>query len=193
MATYKATFKAYNATTGVYETFYFDTLAELVALADSRTVQVAIDSLETDVGNLTNALAAVPDMKVVADIPARNSLTGLLVNQLVFVTDATGDATVISGWAIYKWDGAAFLKIAEGESLDVQLEWGAILNGPSSTPSQIDTAVTQAAHSNRTSLDKIGEPAGVPSFDGKKFVLGDLYTVAASEPSVKTPFWFRTV
>lgn len=54
-----------------------------------------------------------------ADIAARNALTGLSVGDRVFVVDASADATVTSGWAIYAWRGASFTKIAEEESLDV--------------------------------------------------------------------------
>ena len=55
----------------------------------------------------------------VANIAARNALTGLTVGDRVFVIDATGDATVTAGWAIYVWRGAAFTKVAEQEGLDV--------------------------------------------------------------------------
>ncbi len=37
----------------------------------------------------------------------------------MFVVDATGDATVSTGWAIYVWRGAAYTKVAEQEGLDV--------------------------------------------------------------------------
>lgn len=55
----------------------------------------------------------------VANIAARNALTGLSTGDRVFVIDATADATVSSGWAIYVWRGAAFTKVAEQEGLDV--------------------------------------------------------------------------
>jgi hypothetical protein len=55
----------------------------------------------------------------VADIAERNALTGLNIGDRVFVNDATGDATVTSGWAIYVWRGSAFSKTAEEEGLDV--------------------------------------------------------------------------
>jgi hypothetical protein len=57
----------------------------------------------------------------VANIAARNALTGLSTGDRVFVLDATGDATVSSGWAIYIWRGAAFTKVAEQEGLDVSV------------------------------------------------------------------------
>jgi hypothetical protein len=55
----------------------------------------------------------------VADIAARNALTGVSVGDRVFVINATGDATVSTGWAIYVWRGAAYTKVAEEEGLDV--------------------------------------------------------------------------
>lgn len=55
----------------------------------------------------------------VANIAARNALTGLSVGDRVFVADATGDATVSSGWAIYIWRGSAFTKVGEAESMDI--------------------------------------------------------------------------
>jgi hypothetical protein len=55
----------------------------------------------------------------VADITARNALTGLSTGDRVFVLDASADATVNAGWAIYVWRGSAFTKVAEAEGLDV--------------------------------------------------------------------------
>lgn len=56
----------------------------------------------------------------VATIAARNALTGLSVGDRVFVNDATGDATVTTGWAIYVYRGVStWTKVAESEGLDV--------------------------------------------------------------------------
>jgi hypothetical protein len=55
----------------------------------------------------------------VADIAARNALTGTTTGDRVFVADASADATVTSGWAIYVWRGAGWTKVAEAEGLDV--------------------------------------------------------------------------
>jgi hypothetical protein len=55
----------------------------------------------------------------VADIAARNALTGMTIGDRVFVVDASTDATVDAGWAIYTWRGAAWTKVAEEEGLDV--------------------------------------------------------------------------
>lgn len=56
----------------------------------------------------------------VATIAARNALTGLSVGDRVLVNDATGDATVSSGWAIYVYRApSTWTKMAEAEGLDV--------------------------------------------------------------------------
>lgn len=55
----------------------------------------------------------------VADIAARNALTNLTIGDRVFVVDASADATVDSGWAIYVWRGSGFTKVAEEEGLEV--------------------------------------------------------------------------
>ena len=55
----------------------------------------------------------------VPTIAARNALTGLSVGDRVFVADATADATVGLGWAIYVWRGSAWTKVAEQEGLDM--------------------------------------------------------------------------
>src|SRR3954464_8029685 len=56
----------------------------------------------------------------VANITARNALTNLSIGDRVFVVDATGDATVTAGWAIYVYRSAGvWTKMAEQEGLDV--------------------------------------------------------------------------
>lgn len=55
----------------------------------------------------------------VADIAARNALTGVTTGDIVYVVDASADATVDAGWAVYMWQGAAWSKISEQESIDV--------------------------------------------------------------------------
>lgn len=59
----------------------------------------------------------------VADIAARNALnSSLSAGDRVMVDDATGDATVNTGWALYQWLGSnTWRKIAEQEGLDVSV------------------------------------------------------------------------
>jgi len=103
--------------------------------------------------------------------------------QLVWVNDASADATVTSGWAIYRkkvdttpasldytivndvpettegaGDGrtAGWTKVSESESLDVVVDWANIQNKPSSTVAQIDQAVADDhTHANKSTLDLI--------------------------------------
>lgn len=62
-----------------------------------------------------------------------------------YVTDASGDPTVHSGFAVYRYSNGIFTKIYEGEMMDPDLgmvfEWSKIVNGPTAAPADIDAAV----------------------------------------------------
>ena len=91
--------------------------------------------------------AAVPN---VADIAARNALTGMTDGAQVRVLDASADPGVDSGWAIYSYveSSQSWTKIAEQESLDIIEDWSNIQNKPISTVVQIDTAVNKTHDQN---------------------------------------------
>ena len=93
----------------------------------------------------------------VADITARNALTGLSVGDRVFVVDASLDATVTSGWAIYVWRGAAYTKVAEEEGLDV-VAGGANL---SYTPSATQGVVVSSSGTDATIIAANSTNAGL--------------------------------
>ncbi|MDX2008211.1 MAG: hypothetical protein SFU83_23455 [Meiothermus sp.] len=123
----------------------------------------------------TNALiaaqiSALNQVYNVANIAARNALAASLgSNALVLVTDATGDATVASGAAMYFWNdsGETWTKVAEYESMDVVVQWANITGKPTSTPAQIDSAVANAhTHSNKSTLDKLTDPGGSLLYNG---------------------------
>lgn len=59
----------------------------------------------------------------VANIAARNALDATMsLGDKVMVDDATADATVSSGWAMYQWLASnSWRKIAEQESLDISV------------------------------------------------------------------------
>ena len=65
-----------------------------------------------------------------------------------YVTDASGDPTVHSGFAVYRYSNGIFTKIYEGEMMDPDLgmvfEWSKIVNGPTAAPADIDAAVAQS-------------------------------------------------
>lgn len=107
------------------------------------------------------ALAGFTTIQVVADIAARDAVSP---NKPIFVLvlDATADATVAAGSASYVYDNdaAAWVKVAEYESLDVVLSWDSIQGRPNSSVADIDDAVARRhSHVNKAVLDKVGEDA----------------------------------
>jgi hypothetical protein len=101
-----------------------------------------------------------------ADIAAMLASTDVEAGQLVWVNDASTDPTVTSGWAIYRkkvgvgidyTQLAGWTKVSEAEQLDVVVTWDSIQGKPTSTPAQIDQAVTDDhTHANKAQLDLIG-------------------------------------
>lgn len=121
---------------------------------------------DTDIQSLIDASISSlgGEMPVVADIPARNALVSTLTkNTQVLVLDATGDSTVTSGAAtyLYRVSTTSWIKLSEAESLDLILQWANIQGKPTSSPTAIDTAVTNSHvhNGNLTQLNKIGENA----------------------------------
>lgn len=93
----------------------------------------------------------------VADIAARNALGGISSGDSVVVLNATGDATVAAGWAIYMWTGAAWLKTNAQEDLDVVIG-GADL---SYTPSPTQGVVVSSTGLDATIPAATGTNAGL--------------------------------
>jgi len=90
----------------------------------------------------------------VADIAARNAMTGLSAGDRVMVDNATGDATVIAGWALYQWLSAGvWRKIAEQESIDV-------------TVAAATNLAYVAGATNGTVTSDTGNDATIPAADG---------------------------
>lgn len=127
---------------------------------------------EADIQALIDASAgAASSIDIVDNIAARDALA-LTTNALVIVEDASGDATVTSGAALYAYKQSTdtFSKLSEFESMDVVLNWSSIQGGPSSSPAAIDSAVTNShSHANKTQLDLIGQDGdGDPTYNGSK-------------------------
>jgi len=92
----------------------------------------------------------------VADIAERDALPDLKAGDRVFVTDASSEADVDSGWAIYRVVSVSpnvFLKIQEQESMDV------------SVTSATNLSITRNAVSATIESDT-GTNATIPSVDG---------------------------
>lgn len=115
-------------------------------------------------------LAGLDALQIVANIAARNALAGNNRNQMVLVVDATGDATVAAGSALYAFRNSddTWLKLTEYESLDVVVQWANISGKPTSAVALIDDAVTKRHdHANKAVLDLITAPSGVMNYNGQ--------------------------
>jgi hypothetical protein len=118
---------------------------------------------------IASQLSGLSSTLVVADIAARNALS-LNRNTIVYVINATGDTSVTAGAATYLWNQAnsTFSKVAEFESMDVVLSWSNIQGRPSSTPANIDDAVSKRhTHANMAQLDLYGAASGVATYNGE--------------------------
>jgi hypothetical protein len=90
-----------------------------------------------------------PSMHVVTNATARNALTGMVSGEMAYET-STGDT--------YIWDGSVWQLQADANWANVNIDWANIINKPTSTVSQIDTAVTNShTHSNKAILDATTE------------------------------------
>ena len=125
---------------------------------------------EDDIQAMISAsLAGLSSLDIVADIAARNALTPSN-GSMALVLDATGDATVAAGAATYVYQLATttWIKIAEYESMDLELTWATLQGKPTSSVADIDDAVTKRhSHANKTQLDKLGEDSdGLLTYNG---------------------------
>lgn len=99
--------------------------SSLNVVADGKIVPSYLsDYIGSDGKVLVEALpdTARAGVKYVATYADLNTLTDEEKKALVFVIDATGDPTVTKGSAMYVWQNDAWLKIAEAESLDIDVD-----------------------------------------------------------------------
>ena len=91
-------------------------------------------------------------------------------NVICMVVDASDDASVTAGAAMYIYDADldTWTKISEVESMDLNLTWEALLNKPTSSVAAIDNAVAKAhVHANKAVLDDLADDgAGVLKYKG---------------------------
>lgn|SRR5690606_17457795 len=155
----------YFVENGTYaESYVTDNEGAARSLGNSAMINALI------VAELANWSGGASALDIVEDIDARDALIQTLDrNAMILVLDASGDSTVDAGSALYAYSVVAdeVYKVAEYESMDVALQWSAIQGGPSSTPAQIDTAVSQAhTHANKAVLDKLSEVSGALRYGG---------------------------
>lgn len=107
----------------------------------ATNVQNAIDELDANKADIVNGIIPisqipneVKEVRIVADIDSRNSLTGLFAGLNVYVKDASADPSVGKGGAYYLYDGSTWIKTGESESMDLVLQWANIQGKPSTFP-----------------------------------------------------------
>lgn len=124
---------------GYSESYLTDDAGVAKAIGNSVMINTLADA------RIVVALSTLNRVEIVADIAARDALNTRDYNFMVLVLDATADATVDSGAALYVFQNSdnSFTKIAEYEGLDVTVTWDSISGKPSSTPADIDDAVTK--------------------------------------------------
>lgn len=133
---------------------------------------------------ISDAVAGLNDVQVVADIAARDAMTAALTaagdTVQVLVLDATADVTVSTGAATYIFDGvgAAWHKISEAESMDLSLSWESLTGKPASSVADIDDAVAKRhSHANLADLNKLSTNGDDELFVNGKQVEAALATV----------------
>ncbi len=154
------------------ETYVTNSVGVARSVGNTAMINALIDfAIDTAVDTAINdAIAAANAIEIVADIPARNTLgSSLNRNALVLVLDATGDATVGSGGAMYAYNNATdtFSKVTEYESLDRVITWSEITGKPTSTAAQIDAAVADShVHANAAVLNALSDSGGQLLYNG---------------------------
>lgn len=153
-----------------------ETTAGQVKTADGSNV-------ETKLAGLSSAVSGQTHTYVVADIAARDALTGMLVGDQAWVKDASADSTVTSGSAKYIYESAdvGWVKAAEDESMDVVINWADVRGTEAVT-----AAVAKAhEHANKADvLDKLSIADGVLAYNGKAVggKYGAYVTVGPDDP-----------
>ena len=125
--------------------------------ATKKFLSQFISETNASISGVQAAIANKAPVLKAADITERDALTDVIDSQLCWVIDASADATVASGAALYlstvSGSTVTWTKMAEVESMDLVVNWADIQGKPSSTVAQIDQAVTDShVHANATVL-----------------------------------------
>ena len=132
------------------ETYLTDSAGVAKSIGNSAMIAAVANT------EISTRLAQHNLVEIVADITARNLLATQDRNLVVMVLDATGDATVAAGAALYAFRNSdnSWTKVAEYEGMDAVVQWSNINGRPTSSVAQIDSAVTNShTHSNKAVLD----------------------------------------
>lgn len=138
-----------------------ETSADQVTMADGGNVETKIKALE-------GAVSGKVPCYIVEDIPARDGLESPKQGDLCWVKDATADETVSRGAAQYIYDGSAWVKIAEAESLDLVVNWADIQGKEA-----VETAMSKAhEHANADLLNGISASGKTVTINGETYYAG---------------------
>lgn len=105
-------------------------LAATYSGGSATNAQAEFEAVRTLIAGLQSQFDGQTKMTVVANITARDALTGMNVGDQCWVTDASADTTVSSGAAkyIYQDSTNGWVKTAEAESMDVVVNWSDVQN-----------------------------------------------------------------
>lgn len=146
--------------------FHPETGATQVKTADGSNVETKLASLQT-------AVSGKVPCYVVNDIAARDGLESPNQGDLCWVKDATADATVSTGAAQYIYDGSAWVKIAEAESMDLVVNWADIQGKEA-----VETAMAKAhEHANADILNGISASGDTMTVNGKTYYSGRMVAI----------------
>lgn len=100
--------------------------AQLNVVADGKIVASYLADFYDGASNKIK-LESIPDsvrlgFEFVENITARDALDAEQKKKLVLVVDASDDATVNAGSAVYAWTGTEWTKVSEFESLDLDID-----------------------------------------------------------------------
>lgn len=144
------------------ETYVTDAEAKARLVGNTIMIKELIGDALTDFNTL-----------IIRDTIAQRDALNLEANSFVLVTDASADATVNSGSALYVYNETtgSFVKIQEYEALDMSITWSNIQGKPNSTVAAIDDAVNKRhSHPNASVLNALGYNEGL-TYEGQPVVV----------------------
>lgn len=129
---------------------------KLASVPASESIVVLDANGKVPLANLPLEFTALETVATYSDLP----VTGLFNGRRIMVLDASGDPTVVSGFAVYVYSSgtSSWTKIVEGESLDVNTitDWSNITNKPNDLLHETDvvdnltsTSTTDALSANQ--------------------------------------------